>query len=104
VDFRPPRPRGHPPESRRSAPWRREAIQLALAENVPLILIAGRGGARLAGQHGLNAVGALAILVAAANAGLLNIDAALARLQNTSFRCRPTLLERARQMVRRSQT
>jgi predicted nucleic acid-binding protein len=77
-------------------PGEREAIQLAKEEHAELLLMDEKTGVRLARRQGLTLIGTVAILVRAARHGLVNIDAALARLWATDFRCTPQLFEQAK--------
>jgi len=83
-------------------PGEREAIQLALEESADLLLIDEKLGVRLARERGLTVTGTLGILVHAAQHGLVEIDAALANLQATDFRCTPNLFGWARQCASES--
>jgi predicted nucleic acid-binding protein len=80
-------------------PGEREAIQLAKEEHADLLLMDEKIGVHLARQRGLKVIGTLGVLVQAAQHGLINIDAALARLRATDFRCTPRLFEQARCQV-----
>jgi predicted nucleic acid-binding protein len=77
-------------------PGEQEAIQLAKEEHADLLLMDEKVGTRLARRHGLAVIGTLGVLVQAARYRLLDIDAALARLRATDFRCTPQVLEQAR--------
>jgi len=80
-------------------PGEREAIQLAREEHADLLLMDEKMGMRLARRQGLAVIGTLGILVRAAQYGLVNIDAALARLRATDFRCTPEVFEQARRLA-----
>ena len=80
-------------------PGEREAIQLAWEEHADLLLMDEKMGMRLARQQGLAVIGTLGVLVRAAQHGLVNMDAALASLRATDFRCTPEVLERARRLA-----
>ena len=75
----------------------RDAIQLAKEEHADLLLMDEKMGVRLARRQGLTVIGTLGVLVQAAQYGLVDIDAAFARLRATDFRCTPQLFEQARQ-------
>jgi predicted nucleic acid-binding protein len=72
------------------------AIQLAQEIRADLVLMDEKLGVRRARDRGLNVAGTLGVLVQAAKLGLVDIDKAVARLEKTSFRCTPELLERVR--------
>jgi predicted nucleic acid-binding protein len=78
-------------------PGEREAIQLAKEEHADLLLMDEEVGTRLARRQGLAVIGTLGILVQAAQYGLVDINAVLARLRATDFRCTPQVFEQARQ-------
>ena len=73
----------------------REAILLA-QRTIPevLLLIDESRGRAEAKRRGINLTGTLGILDAGAEAGLLNLQPALDRLQATSFYIAPVLLKR----------
>ena len=81
----------------------REAIQLAQEEHADLLLMDERTGVKLARRRGLAVTGTLGVLTQAALRGLVNIDAALSRLEVTDFRCTPQLLEQVRRRVQEKQ-
>jgi len=70
----------------------RQAIALALHCKADLLLIDDRSGAREARRLGLSVTGTLGILVRASEAGLLDLPAALRRLQQTNFRINPKIV------------
>ena len=76
-----------------------EAISLAVALQVPLILIDERRGRAVAEALRLQVIGTLRVLLSAAAANLLNLDDALLALQSTSFHLSESLLE---QFIERS--
>jgi len=61
-----------------------------------LLLMDERLGVKLAQRQGLEVTGTLGVLLQAARIGLLDIDAALHRLQATDFRYTPQLLEQVK--------
>ena len=71
----------------------KSAIALALSLNADLILIDERRGAVAALRKGFEVTGTLGVLDLAAERGLVDLAAALARLRNTNFRCRPALFD-----------
>jgi predicted nucleic acid-binding protein len=73
-----------------------EAIQLAQEQHADLLLMDERRAVALARRQGLEVTGTLGVLVQAARLGLVDIDAALNRLQTTDFRATPELFARAR--------
>lgn len=82
-----------PPEISRSLDeGEREAIALALDCDADLLLMDDRSGVREARRMGLTVTGTLGILVRAAEAGLVDLKSALARLEKTNFRIDPRLL------------
>ncbi len=78
----------------------REAIQLAQDEHADLLLIDERLGVKLAQRQGLAVTGTLGVLLQAARIGLIEIDAALDRLQTTDFRYTRQLLEEVKRRAR----
>ena len=72
----------------------REAILLALELRADLVLLDDLAARRAAEGLGLNAVGLLGVLDAASRRDLLDLAAAVERLQETSFRASPRLLRR----------
>lgn len=83
-------------------PGEREAISLALEVNASLVLMDDRLGRTEARQQGLDVIGTLGILDAAASRGLVDLSKALHSLRETNFRGSPVLFD---EMLRRhSQT
>ncbi len=78
----------------------REAIQLAREEGAALLLMDEKLGVRLARLQGLTVTGTLGVLMQAARLGLVDMDAALAALRATDFRCTPKIFEQATQHAR----
>jgi predicted nucleic acid-binding protein len=74
-------------------PGERAAIALALALGAALLLVDDRAGATAARRLGLEATGTIGILNRAAQRRLLDLPAAVAALQATSFRGPPALLD-----------
>lgn len=70
-----------------------EAITLALQLKADLILLDDLAARRIATQLQLKIVGLLGILGSAANKGLIDFSAAIARLQQTTFRASPKLIQ-----------
>lgn len=85
---------GGSPELGRLDVAEREAILLAQELRADLVLLDDLAARRAAEGLGLNAVGLLGILDVAARRGLLDLPAAVDRLQETSFRASPRLLRR----------
>lgn len=77
-------------------PGEREAIQLAQEQHADLLLMDERRGVAFARRQGFEVTGTLGVLVQAARLGLVEIDAALNRLQTTDFRATPELFAQAR--------
>ncbi|EIZ84333.1 MULTISPECIES: DUF3368 domain-containing protein [Methylobacterium] len=71
----------------------REAILLAPTLGAELILMDDRAGVAAARGRGLAVTGTLGLLDLAARHGLIDLEAAFARLRATSFRCRPDLFD-----------
>ena len=71
----------------------REAILLASKLGAGLILMDDRAGVVAARGRGLVVTGTLGLLGLAARHGLIDLEAALARLRGTSFRCRPDVFD-----------
>lgn len=67
----------------------REAIRLA----IDLILMDDRAGVSAARDRGFRVVGTLGVIELAAHRELLDVKEAVTRLQATSFRCRPELMQ-----------
>jgi predicted nucleic acid-binding protein len=76
-----------------------EAIQLAAELRADLLLIDERKGTSLAQREGLEVTGTLGVLLQAARSGLVDLDAALGRLQRTGFRATPELFARVRRAL-----
>jgi predicted nucleic acid-binding protein len=74
-------------------PGERAAILLAESIHADLLLIDDRAGAIIAEQRGLVVTGTLGVLELASRAHLLQLQNIFARLQKTSFRYPPSLLE-----------
>ena len=72
----------------------RVAILLAAAMQAIILLMDDRAGVRLARAKGLATTGTLGVLVLAAQRGLLDLGAAIARLSTTNFRCHQNVLDR----------
>lgn len=81
---------------------RGESQAIALAEELQsaLLLIDDRVGTQVALERGLTITGTLGVLVEAAQAKMLQIEAVLQKLQATNFRATPGLYERALEMAR----
>jgi len=69
----------------------REAIVLAEAKGADLLLMDDRDGVRIARQRGLTVIGTLGVLDRAAELQLIELQAVLSRLQETTFRAAPSL-------------
>jgi len=86
----------------------REAIALAEQLRADAILMDDRDGRYEASRRQLRVIGTLAVLVAAAEQGLLELPEAFRRLQQTTFRASPqlfkALLEEHRAYRRRSES
>jgi predicted nucleic acid-binding protein len=91
-----------PLPDRLSSLHRGEIQAIALAEELQaaLLLIDDRAGAQAALDRGLTITGTLGVLVEAAQAGLIGIEAVLQRLKETNFRATPGLYERALEIAR----
>ena len=70
----------------------REAVMLATALAADLILMDDRAGVVMARARGFAVTGTLGLIDLAARRGEIDVAEAIARLQATSFRCRPELL------------
>ena len=77
----------------RLGPGEKQAIILAEKLHAEAILIDERDGRRIAEGRHLTVIGTLQILSTAAENGLIDLPAALARLQMTSFRVSARLLK-----------
>ena len=77
------------------------AVALALVLRADLVLLDDRAARQAAGRRGLVIAGTLAVIAMAGDAGYLDLDDALARLQRTNFRAAPALLQRLRAAPRR---
>jgi len=92
----------------RLGPGEREAIVLAEELRANAILADERDGRRIAVRRHLTVIGTLQILDSAAESGLIDFPAVLARLQATTFRVSPRLaavfLDRDAQRKRRSRS
>ncbi len=75
-------------------PGETAAIRLAMAEKDCLLLIDEAAGRAVASLLGVANTGTLGVLVAAAREGLVDLRAALDRLQKTNFRISQALLEK----------
>ncbi len=71
----------------------RAAIQLAARIGAELLLIDDRAGVNVARSMGFAVTGTLGILDLAASRSMIQIGDAVERLRNTSFRCRPDVLD-----------
>ena len=81
-----------------------EAISLALARKVAIVLLDERKGRAIAQSRGLLAVGTLNLIDVADEMGLLNGLAFLNDLRNTTFRADLRLVERLEVKIRQRQT
>lgn len=70
-----------------------EAIALAEHIGADLIILDDRDARQLAMARGLNVIGLLGILGVAAQQNLINFSVAMERLQQTTFRASPVLIE-----------
>jgi predicted nucleic acid-binding protein len=73
-------------------PGESEAIALATEMHVEVLLIDEQAGRREAARRGLKVAGTLSVLDEADQAGLIDFDAAVARLRQTSFRISQAVL------------
>jgi predicted nucleic acid-binding protein len=71
----------------------REAIQLAYRLDGDLVVLDDKAARVAAAVLGLKVTGTLGILDTAARRGLVDLPAAVARLQRTNFRAAPALLQ-----------
>ena len=78
----------------------RQAIELARLAHADLLLMDERLGVRIARRQGLSVTGTLGVLLQAAWRGLIDVDKALAGLQNTDFRCSPRVFEEVRRRAK----
>jgi len=78
----------------------RQAIQLAMDEHADALIIDDRAGARLAVRFGLEVTGTLGVLLEAAKKDLVDLEAALLKLQATAFRYTPRLIEEVKRRSR----
>jgi predicted nucleic acid-binding protein len=81
-----------PDPTLRLDPGEQEAITLAERLKADVILLDERRGRDAARERGLAIIGTLGVLEAAAEAGRIDLRAAIARLQQTSFRAPSALL------------
>jgi predicted nucleic acid-binding protein len=84
-------------------PGERDAITLAERIGADLVLLDERKGRASARSRGLMVVGTLGVLEAAAGHGLVDLPAALLRLQQTSFRAPAKLLREMLERQRKRQ-
>ena len=75
-------------------PGERDAITLATQVGVDLLIIDDRQGRQEAQKRGLEVIGTLGVLREAAILGLLDLRAAVMRLESTSFHIAPEVLAR----------
>jgi predicted nucleic acid-binding protein len=82
----------------------REAIRLAEVTETAVVLLDEKKARRIARDRGLAVSGTLGVVDFGARRGLLDLHAALDRLERTTFRASPRLLRlvRARHSARRS--
>ena len=71
----------------------RAASQLAIRIGAELLLIDDRDGVNAARSKGFAVTGTLGILDLAASRGMIRLNDAVERLKDTSFRCRPDVLD-----------
>jgi predicted nucleic acid-binding protein len=86
------RPLTNPPLGLKLGLGEVEAITLALELKATTVLIDDRRARKAAADRGVNVMGTLAVLVAAGQHGLIDLDDALAKLMATSFRVHPSVL------------
>ena len=72
-----------------------EQAAICLAKSLPnsLLLIDEKSGRKAAVNEGLEIVGVLGILDAATKKGLIDLESAIAQLQQTNFRVSPELIQ-----------
>jgi len=70
-----------------------EAIALAEQLGIDLIIVDDRDARQMALQRGLNVIGLLGVLGVAAQQNLTDFSVAIERLQQTTFRVSPVLIE-----------
>jgi predicted nucleic acid-binding protein len=80
-----------------SGPASGEAIRLAEVSETAVVLLEEKKARRIARDRGLVVSGTLGVLDIAARRGLLNLPAALDRLEQTTFRASPHLLRVVRE-------
>ncbi|MEC4815378.1 MAG: DUF3368 domain-containing protein [Scytonema sp. PMC 1069.18] len=80
-----------------------EAIALAEQLGADLIIVDDRDARRIALQRGLNVIGLLGILGIATQQNLINFSLAIGRLQQTTFRPSPVLIESLLERFRASE-
>lgn len=78
-----------------------EAISLASELHADIVLIDEQKARRKAMDHGLRVTGTIGVLILAAERGLLDLDSALAKLQQTSAFISSALLETARAVAKK---
>ena len=78
-------------------PGEREAIRLAELTSDAVVLLDEKKARQLARGRGLRVSGTLGVLVYGAGRGLLDLPAALDRLEQTTFRVSPRLLRLVRE-------
>ena len=71
----------------------REAVLLALTIKADLLLMDDRAGVVAARSRGFAVTGTLGLLELAARRQLIDLPETIARLRETSFRCRPAMLD-----------
>lgn len=75
----------------------REAIRLADVTETAVVLLDAKKARRIARDRGLDVSGTLGVLAFGARQGLLDLPAALDRLERTTFRASPHLLRLVRE-------
>lgn len=70
----------------------KQAIALFEEINADALIIDERQGRAEAARRGIFVIGTLGVLISAAEKDLLNLPDAIAKLQKTSFRASPTLI------------